>query len=180
MNYIIFDLEATCWEDNKSNIMETIEIGAVKLNKKLEPIGEFNSFVKPILTQKLSRYCTNLTSIKQEDIENAETFPKVQKAFFDWCTDNYESNYWLCSWGFYDRKQLKNDCDLHKIDTTWIKPHVSLKHQYSYANKAKPIGLASAIHDNGFIFEGTHHRGICDARNIAKIFIKNFNIWKFK
>ena len=36
MNYIIFDLEATCWEHDRNRINEIIEIGAVKLNERLE------------------------------------------------------------------------------------------------------------------------------------------------
>ncbi|KNY30102.1 hypothetical protein [Pseudobacteroides cellulosolvens] len=39
MNYIIFDLEATYWEKENGRKSEIIEIGAVKLNDKLEQTG---------------------------------------------------------------------------------------------------------------------------------------------
>lgn len=62
MNYIIFDLEATCWAQ-KGPISEIIEIGAVKIGPDLNTISEFSSFVKPMRNPILSDFCKELTSI---------------------------------------------------------------------------------------------------------------------
>ena len=48
MNYIILDLEATCWENNRSLQNEIIEIGAVKVNTNGEVISEFCEFIKAL------------------------------------------------------------------------------------------------------------------------------------
>ena len=47
MKYIIFDLEATCWEGRSTFQNETIEIGAVAYNDHAEYINEFQAFIRP-------------------------------------------------------------------------------------------------------------------------------------
>ena len=178
MNYIILDLEATCWKDrsiNKQN--EIIEIGAVKIDNSGNIVDEFNKFVKPKLNPVISDFCTELTSITQEQIDNSQTFPVVISEFLHWI--NTKEEYILCSWGFYDKKQFQSDCKLHDLDYDWMLPHISLKHQYASINNLKrPIGMGGALKKEKLILEGTHHRGIDDARNISKIFIKYFGKWK--
>ncbi|HOV26328.1 MAG TPA: 3'-5' exonuclease [Pseudobacteroides sp.] len=111
MNYIIFDLEATCWDNDKSKTSEIIEIGAVKLNEKLEVTGTFCRFIKPTINPVLSEFCTELTTIKQEDVNEAKAFNDIIKEFEEWIiSDNLDVV--LCSWGFYDKKQIKTECEL--------------------------------------------------------------------
>jgi len=175
MNYIVFDLEATC--DDKTKIKnEVIEIGAVKLNENLEIIEEFQSFINPKLNKTLTDFCKQLTSIKQDDVDYADTFEIVIEKFKTFIGNEYK----LCSWGFYDKNQFISDCELHNLNKDWIKNHISLKHQHQDFNKMrKGVGVQRALTMDKFVFEGTHHRGIDDARNISKIFVKNFNKWKF-
>lgn len=177
MKYIILDLEATCWENKdmkKTN--EIIEIGALCISEDRKIESEFCAFVKPILNSGLSDFCKKLTTITQRDVDDAEAFDKVITKFRDWIG---KEEYVLCSWGFYDRKQLTQDCKLHKIDTGWLSKHISIKHQYAeIKGLTKPMGMGSALHTEGLELTGTHHRGIDDARNIAKIFLKHFEKWK--
>lgn len=173
--YIVFDLEATC--DDKREIQnEVIEIGAVKLNEKGEVLDTFNRFVKPRLNPILTDFCKDLTKIPQQSIDEAEGFPSVIQAFRKWIGDDYI----LCSWGFYDKKQLRSDSELHQLNSEWINQHISLKHQHQELRKLKRgIGTMKALHKEGFSFEGTLHRGIDDALNITKIFIKYLDKWDF-
>ena len=49
MNYIILDLEATCWQGNAMDRNpEIIEIGAYHVNGYREWIDKFQSFVRPV------------------------------------------------------------------------------------------------------------------------------------
>lgn len=173
MNYIIFDLEATCWEHREKEPNEIIEIGAVKIdNNKI--VDEFSIFIKPIKHEQLSDFCKILTSIQQTDVDEALEFPEALNKFKDWIGDDYI----LCSWGLYDKKQLDKDCILHNLDTVWSDRHISLKHQYNKIKKIKRrVGVKKALSMEGLKFEGVHHRGIDDARNIARIFIKNLDKW---
>jgi inhibitor of KinA sporulation pathway (predicted exonuclease) len=178
MNYIILDLEATCWKDRSlKHQNEIIEIGAVKINDQQEILGEFNAFIQPRLHPELSAFCTELTTIEQSDIDSAKDFKTVITNFWDWI--NLEEDYLLCSWGFYDRSQFKKDCKLNQISTNWLKHHISLKHQYAtIKNLKRPLGMGGALKKEKIVLEGTHHRGIDDAKNIAKIFLANYNSWK--
>lgn len=180
MNYIIFDLEATCWEVRRpSYIQEIIEIGAVKINPYAEVAGTFNKFIKPVYHPTLSPFCRELTSINQEDVERAEIFEEVIEEFQNWIGLFDNEDYLLCSWGFFDRKALTHDCELHDLEIEWLEKHISLKHQFKdIKNLNKPIGLKRAVEKEGFEFEGIHHRGMDDAVNLAKLFVKYFHNWK--
>jgi inhibitor of KinA sporulation pathway (predicted exonuclease) len=177
MKYIILDLEATCWEEKGlKRKSEIIEIGALCINENKETESEFNAFVKPMLNPTLSPFCTKLTSITQEQVDAAETFPEVFEKFREWIGPE---EYLLCSWGFYDRSQLTSDCLLHRLRTGWLEKHISLKHQYTeIKNLRKHVGMSGALWMEDLKLEGTHHRGIDDARNIAKIFLRHFGSWK--
>ncbi|MDY8135144.1 3'-5' exonuclease [Aquimarina sp. 2201CG5-10] len=178
MNYIILDLEATCWKDRSiQKQSEIIEIGALKINAEGKIVSEFCAFIKPKLNPVLSDFCIELTTITQNEIDKADSYESVIEAFKQWI--NLKNSYLLCSWGFYDKKQFLKDCKLHSLDTDWLKNHISLKHQYAdIKNLNKPIGMGGALKKEKLTLEGTHHRGIDDARNISKIFISNIDKWK--
>lgn len=169
MNYIIFDLESTCWKNEKRE-SEVIEIGAVKLNDSLEIVSEFQTFIKPTINPELSEFCMNLTTISQSDVDSAKTFGDALSSFMAWSTDNGMSKYWLCSWGFYDKKMLKLESERLGLFSGWLKWHINLKEQFGAINKIRPCGMSIALEHLGIELDGTHHRGIDDARNIAKIF----------
>lgn len=179
MKYIIVDLEATCWERRDKMPNEIIEIGAVCINEEKQLIGEFSKFVKPSVHAILSDFCTELTSITQEQVDNARLFPVVLEEFQNWIL-SFGDEYILCSWGFYDRVQFKNDCELHGLDPAWLEAHISLKHQYAKIRQTRSMGMKNALKKEKIVLEGTHHRGIDDSKNIAKIFLKLFDKWNFK
>ncbi|MFB0845075.1 exonuclease domain-containing protein [Paenibacillus oleatilyticus] len=177
MNYIVFDLEATCWENDRTKQNEIIEIGAVKINDKLEFVDEFQMFIKPILNPWLSDFCKKLTSITQEDVNQAEYFPQAIQQFQEWIG---KEDYILCSWGFYDKSQLTKDCELNRLDTDWLANHISIKHQHGkMIGKERGVGMEKALDLLKMPLEGTHHRGIDDARNIARIFVRIFDKLEF-
>ena len=158
---------------------EIIEIGAYKLNRFGEVIGTFNRFVRPILHPFLSPFCKSLTSITQEEIDQANKFPSVIEAFQDW-VNIYDEEYLLCSWGGFDRKMLVKECKLHKLESDWAEVHINLKAQYQEMKKMRrPCGLKSTVVKEGFEFTGIHHRGISDAENLAKVFGKYIDEWQF-
>ena len=85
MNYIILDLEATCWQGNAMDRnSEIIEIGAYRVNGYREWIDKFQSFVRPVEHPRLSTYCTDLTGITQQQVNKAKTFDHIFPLFEDW------------------------------------------------------------------------------------------------
>ncbi|MCB0533053.1 MAG: exonuclease domain-containing protein [Lewinellaceae bacterium] len=177
-NYIIYDLEATCWENNPEGyVQETIEIGAFRLNHFGEVRGKFNRFVRPVLHPTLSPFCRQLTSISQIDINRAGTFPEVIHEFWDWARID-EEDYVLCSWGSFDKKMFVNDCKLHELDGSWADSHANLKAEYMAIKRLRrPVGLRKAVEREDILFTGVHHRGISDAENLTKLFIKYLGQW---
>jgi len=177
LNYIIFDLEASCWLGRPPHgLNEVIEIGAVKVNDYNEVVSIFSKFIKPTVNPILSDFCKRLTSISQEDVDKTRTFPFIIQDFMDWI--GIEEDFVLISWGKYDKQQLIQDCELHKLETEWLEYHFNLKPAYRALKDLKDEpGLKKAVKLEGFEFTGIHHRAISDAENTAKIFIKYFKEW---
>ncbi|WP_462146394.1 3'-5' exonuclease [Pseudoalteromonas gelatinilytica] len=169
--YMVVDLEATCCNDQSfpTTEMETIEIGAVMVcGETLKPVSEFCTFIKAVRHPQLTVFCTNLTSITQADVDSAQNFKQAFTEFKAWLSQ-YE-DYLFCSWGEYDRNQFIQDCDYHDEPYPISAPHLNLKRQFSRAQKVrKHQGMAGAMKLTGMQLEGTHHRGLDDARNIARL-----------
>ena len=156
--------------------METIEIGAVKI-KNQEIIGEYDRFIQPIVNPILTDFCTELTTIKQSDVEYALPFPDALRDFLHWCEDELEEDedFGIWTWGKFDRTQFEKDCAFHKIDDKWlVERHYNLSEAFRVLNHAKKMGIVQASKKLDITPEGTLHRGIDDAKNIAKIFLNDF------
>lgn len=180
MNFIIFDLEATCWRGAPpNNVQEIIEIGAVKINGYGEEEGSFNRFIKPYINTQLSKFCTELTGIEQHQVSSAEHFPSVLDLFWEWI-DLDDRDYTLVSWGSEDQQLLRNDCRLHHLNFEWLAPHLNLKNAYRTIKRLnKPTGLLKTLEREGMEFDGRHHRAIYDAVNTSKIFVKYLDEWPY-
>lgn len=180
MNFIIYDLEATCWLGRPPGyVQEVIEIGAVKMNGYGEITDKFCRFIRPVVNPILSSFCRELTSITQEQVNRASKFESVIEDFQDWI-DIFEENYLLCSWGNFDRVALERDCERNDMDWDWLSEHINVKQQYHEIKRlSSPRGLRKAVEKEGFDFTGTPHRGISDAENLAKVFGKYLDEWRF-
>lgn len=164
---VIFDLEATC--DDKSLVFnfdnETIEIGAVKI-VDYEIIDEFSAFIKPRDTS-ITSFCTELTTITAADVAGASDFLTVLHDF-----GQFTGNAKILSWGKYDQKQLAKDFLRHHTEPPkWLSRHINLKSEFATFKGVRMCGMRRALAYCDIPLEGIHHRGIDDARNIAKIYL---------
>jgi 3'-5' exoribonuclease 1 len=171
VTYIIVDFEATCSDQGHvpREEMEIIEVGAVALWGNGPNIrGEFQSFVRPIRHPNLTEFCKRLTSISQRKVDSAEPFSVVLERFASWI-DVFDAPT-FCSWGDYDKYQLQQDCSFHSVPYPFGQVHVNIKTRFAENfNLRKPCGLEEALRRVGLPFEGTPHRGIDDARNMANL-----------
>lgn len=109
MNYIIFDLE---WNNaysyaKKGFMNEIIEIGAVKLNERLEIVDTFKQLILPKITKKLSGRCKTLTNITNEELkQNGIPFADAIKDFSRWSRG--DGNVFM-SWSNSDLYVLTNN-----------------------------------------------------------------------
>lgn len=169
-HYLVVDLEATCCNQKTipAKEMEIIEIGALMTDVNFQLISSFQSFIRPVRHATLTPFCSQLTSIQQSDVDLAPPFAEVIARFKEWIY-RYP-NFVFCSWGNYDRKQLEQDCAFHGVSYPIGAEHINLKERFAQQQGLrKKQGARGAVWLAGLEFEGTHHRGIDDARNIARL-----------
>ncbi len=171
MTYIIVDFEATCCNKGSvaRNEMEIIEIGAVALGDNgPEVLAEFQHFIRPVRNPVLTDFCTELTSITQDMLDAVGEFPAVIEQFQKWLNGFNEPLF--CSWGNYDKNQLQQDCAYHSVDYPFDQRHINIKQRFAHNMELKKaLGLGQALKAVGLSFNGTAHRGIDDARNMADL-----------
>lgn len=184
---VVVDVEATCSNDGtiSRNEMEIIEIGAVKITKKGNIISKFDAFIKPSKHPKLTEFCKKLTGITQDQIDNAAPFPHAFKNFMDFFKDSDL----LLSWGIFDYQIILKECDRFKVELKKLKlppeqifsiPHVNLKEVVKKIVPNKFSGFKGVMKYYGLKFEGSKHRGIDDAFNIARVYQKMYKRIKTK
>ena len=180
MQFILFDLEATCWKDSFSPYpQEIIEIGACKLSPYGVVIETFSSLIIPSRSPVLSQYCKSLTGIQQNEIDRAKSFKVVMHDFENWATDS-SSQLSYFSWGAKDYNLLRDDSQYNNIELEWLEDIYDLKQQYGdIKGLKKPIGLDKVLEVEGIEFEGTKHRAVPDAKNLTKLFFKYLDRWQY-
>lgn len=167
---LIIDVEATCCDDGlfSREEMEVIEVGAVVIDPSSEwsVVAEFESMVRPVTHPDLTDFCLTLTGITQSEVDSADTFDVVYRTLVGCvgCKDSV----WL-SWGGFDRDIIHRECDRYGLDAKSIgNKHVDLSRAFTQLT-GRRRGHRRAMKHFGIEIEGQHHRGLSDARNVAKL-----------
>lgn len=178
--FLIVDLEATCWEGNVPgqsrtqtvDDMEIIEFGCVITDRAGTIYGSRSFMVRPVLHPLLSDFCTSLTSIEQTHVDKSPTYVNVVSKIDSWL-EAFNVEFWG-SWGNYDKKQIHVEFERHKIAPRFFSlEHVNLKKLWRKGKSNRQAsGLRSALEYHNLQFDGSHHRGIDDARNISRLISK--------
>ena len=171
--FAIVDLEATCCDKESfpRSEMEIIEIGLVLVETvTFKQVAEFQSFVKPVRNPTLTQFCKELTKIPQLLVDEAPAFTSVIQKLNEFLTV-HDGDVILCSWGRYDKRQLLQDCDFHGVKYPFDNRHINIKDKFATVhNLTKACGVSNALKTLNKKFIGTPHRGLDDARNIARLF----------
>jgi inhibitor of KinA sporulation pathway (predicted exonuclease) len=167
---IIIDLEATCWEGNPpaGQVNEIIEIGLCVLNTKTGELTQNQGVLLKPIKSKVSAFCTQLTTITQELLDKeGVTFSKALEIL----RNEYNPNqYTWASYGAYDLNMLKKQCQMRGMEYPMGQHHINVKELFSEVKGIhKKVGMNGALEILKIPLEGTHHRGVDDAKNIAKI-----------
>ena len=99
----VLDVEATCVKGNDPNFkQEIIELPVVCIDVRGKysrrrapefkrrdrrfgtPVAEFRSFIQPEESSELSKYCTKLTGIRNEDVKSAPTLRTALQMLHEW------------------------------------------------------------------------------------------------
>ncbi|NES82127.1 MAG: exonuclease domain-containing protein [Moorea sp. SIO2B7] len=168
----VVDIEATCWEAKPPSGQESeiIEIGICTLDiasgKRLE---KDSILVKPYCST-VSEFCTRLTTLTQEQVDQGIPFVKACAIL----KDKYLSHQRVwASYGEYDRNKFQKECKFRSVKYPFGVRHINVKTLFAIMNcLPREVGMAKALELLNFNLEGTHHRGGDDAWNIAKILSK--------
>jgi inhibitor of KinA sporulation pathway (predicted exonuclease) len=177
---LVIDVESTCWETpekpGKDEISEIIEIGIAVVDiKKLKIVKNDSIIVRP-QRSRISSFCTKLTTLTQEYVDQGMVY---QAAITILKKDFESSNRVFVSWGDYDRKMFQKNCDDYNVPYPFGPRHLNLKNCFALMyGLDRELGMDRALEHIKMKLNGTHHRGIDDARNIANILI--YTLKKFR
>ena len=176
MNYIILDLE---WNqacnhecENPRMPFEIIEIGAVKLDKKLHIIDSFSSIVKPRLYTKLQQHIRTILNYDESTLKKGKPFDMVFREFSKWCGDDYIFG----TWGSMDLSYLQNNMEYHHIKQSLPNPLKYYNIQQIYAdiqNSDKAaVKLEKAVDKLNIPVDRAFHSALNDAYYTALVLEK--------
>lgn len=177
MNYIVLDLE---WnqcpfgkeKENKKLPFEIIEIGAVKLDEKLNIIDEFDRWVCPQVYTSLHYIIKNLLDISKEELMSGDYFETVVGEFLEWCGEDYI----FCTFGGGDLTELQRNMSFYNIEMPFPMPFkfYDIQKLYSIVYEDGKIrrSLQNVIEALGLSEAEEFHRAVNDARYTAKVMQK--------
>lgn len=166
---LVIDVESTCWEGPppRGQISEIIEIGLCVVDvERLTRLEKRAILVRPQVSQ-VSDFCTRLTTITPELAATGMTLEQslslLRHEYL--CDDRV-----FASWGDYDRNQFHRNCDYFRLKYPFGPTHWNVKTLFAIAHALpRETGIDTACDMLGQPLEGTHHRGVDDAWNIAGI-----------
>lgn len=173
LSICVIDLELTCWDDGNESVddrkeREIIEIGVaiIENRKKYKDISSFNRVVRPIKHTQLSKYCIDLTSISQKEVDEALTLKTVVDDLLkDGVLPNPREFVWA-AWGD-DAKWLQQELTL-KGSSVEFDPRVLNLKVYQKL-RGKSCGLKEALRLARIDQELPAHRALPDAISTAKL-----------
>ncbi len=166
---LVIDVEATCWKDKipQGQKNEIIEIGICVLDTASgERVASESLLVKP--NSEISEFCTELTTLTQAEIEKKGiSFKEACKVLRK---EYLSQQYTWASYGDYDRRQFERECQEKNVGYPFGTSHINIKNLLALTqNWKREVGMATALEKLDIPLEGTHHRGVDDAWNIANI-----------
>ncbi len=167
---LVIDIECTCWDDlpPRGQMSEIIEVGLCVVDVQLLRRLERRSLMVKPMTSEVSEFCTDLTGITTEMVQDAPPLSEAVRIL----RDQYRAGDRLfASWGDYDRKQFYRNCQTYNLKYPFGPTHLNIKNLFSTAlGLNQELGIDGACQRLGLTMEGAHHRGVDDAWNIARIF----------
>lgn len=175
--YILFDLE---WNSPFQYIepkcpCEIMEIGAVKLDSKLNVVDTFRVYVQSAIYGRINPWVKKLTGISEHDLGYGLPFPRAMKEFRKWAASHKGI---LASWGTSDIIVLKQNCRYYHPNYSfrWLSRYIDLQTYCGVLLHNTQPGLkqAASLLDIGFD-EDTLHSALNDSLLMSVIFNRCFN-----
>jgi inhibitor of KinA sporulation pathway (predicted exonuclease) len=166
---LVVDVEATCWDGPTPEGMESeiIEIGLCELDVTTGERPTRRSLMVRPERSTVSPFCTELTTITPEQAADGIGFAEACEILRD---EHGAGHRVWASWGEYDRAQFTRQSVATNTRYPFGTRHLNVKNLYSLMHSLdRELGMADALRHAGLPLEGTHHRGVDDAWNIARL-----------
>ena len=180
MNYLVIDLEMCkvprnyrTKEYKYSN--ETIQIGAVLLDKEFKQIGRLSQYVHPE-HGVIDHFIANLTGIQNSNVKNAPLMKEALEHLIDWIG---EREYRVYAWSGSDREQIRHEIKAKNIksesidffmeEERWVDYQAIFSERFGFA---RPLSLSEALDRAEIDAEGRLHDGLDDAVNTGLLIEK--------
>lgn len=156
-------------------LSEIIQIGAVKLDSNYQLTDRFSLNVRPELNQ-IMPHITNLTGIRQEDVDDAPLLKEAIDIFARWIEEGAEKEgrkIRIYAWSNSDWRQFSCECRLKGLE---IPPCFNrwMDFQRVYTrlmglSRRSPLSLTNALGASEGTFSGSQHSAVADAENSASL-----------
>ena len=179
MKYIVVDLEMNNIrkksEARKVCTMETIEIGVVMLDDKLQEISSFRTYVKPEYNNVIVENISRLTGITNDMVANAPVFNEALRMFTNWCLGTRD-DVTICAWSECDYAQITKEMILKEYEMSEKEANLlgdawlDFQQEFdSHIGFDRQLSLKMALDLAGIDFLGREHDALDDARNTAEL-----------
>lgn len=180
MNYIVLDFEfnqAFPFKNGRQTVMnpecpfEIIQIGAVKLDEKLQFMDRFNFMIKPKIYPRIHPFVEKITGITMNQLKDSLSFPEAYDAFLKFIGPEKSV---LCTWGIDDIKSLFKNVLFYNLNTELMTDqYINVQNfatRYLHYEQGKSIGLKNAVTELNLEMESAFHNALYDAEYTAKVF----------
>ena len=148
---------------------EIIEIGAIRVNKRMEMIDSFHEVVKPQIFKKLHYKIQEITHFTNEELQSGRDFKIVVEEFLKWCGEEYT----FCTWGSMDLTELQKNMKHYGLERILEFPlfYVDLQKMFSlrYDDGHMKRTLMSAVEHLEIQEDEEFHRALSDAYYTARV-----------
>ncbi len=173
--YIVFDLEWNQSPEGKEGSVEglpfeIIEIGAVKMDERLQITDEYHQLVTPQVYTRLHYRISQVTHLRMSElVSRGRYFPEAARDFFRWCGEGAV----FCTWGSMDLSELQRNMDFYGLENPFAFPLCYYDVQKLYAMRLSAAGekpsLDHAVKELGITEERPFHRAQDDAYYTGKV-----------
>lgn len=184
MQYIVIDLEWNGSYSKKAHgyFNEIIEVGAVKVNERMQILDEFRAAIKPVVSKKLSSIVTDLTNITAEELEDGTTFAGMMRQLSRWIGSEPST---VLTWSTTDLLVLMENCRFFygQQEIPFLKNYMDFQvyaQQQMSVDTSQQLGLARAGELLGIPEDDMSlHRALDDSKLTAAILQKVYDADSF-
>lgn len=185
---LVLDFEATCEIDDRLSQQEIIEFPIVVVDTEQGKIVDtFHQYVRPVAHPRLSAFCTELTGITQETVDQGKLFGEVWRDVAAFVAPYTSSAAWVTCGDWDLRTMLPSQLRYSQLSLpahfqSWINikqlasdfftSQLRSSSPHSKNERVQVRGMVDLLQKLRIPLEGRHHSGIDDAKNIAKCMIE--------